>query len=150
MAVGGASRSPEFVTSSYMPGGPGVATSLCIVAHAKQDLSYFCMWECCLFLKRLAHLSGQLANACLEDKGIGLHCSNAKLLFWKEAAYTCCSAQMPSGKDKLAMFQQHSTCECMGCYTRKQGVGTVTESRLKDSTEYSRQHEGVVQGAHWK
>ena len=47
----------------YMPRGPNVATSLCIVSNAKQDLSYFCMWACCTFLKRLARLAGHLANA---------------------------------------------------------------------------------------
>ena len=47
----------------YMPRGPNVAISLCIVSNPKQDLCYICMWECCPFLKRLAYLSVQLANA---------------------------------------------------------------------------------------
>ena len=48
-----------------MPRGPNVATSLCTVSNAKQGLSYFCMWACCPFLKRLARLSGQLARLCM-------------------------------------------------------------------------------------
>ena len=47
----------------YMPRGPNVVISLYIVSNAKQDLSYFCMWACCTFLKRLARLAGHLANA---------------------------------------------------------------------------------------
>ena len=58
--------------SSCMPRGPNVAISLCVVFNAKQDLSYFCMRACCLFLKRLARLSGRLENACLEQQGIDL------------------------------------------------------------------------------
>ena len=45
-----------------MPRGPNVAISLCIVSNAKQDVSYFCIWACCPVLKRLALLSGHLAN----------------------------------------------------------------------------------------
>ena len=60
----------------YMPRGPIVALCLRIVPNAMQDLSYFCMWACCPFLKRLACLSGQLANACLEHKGIALQRSH--------------------------------------------------------------------------
>ena len=48
----------------YMPRGPNVAVSLCIVSNTKQDLSYFCMWACCPCLKRLARLSGHLAKQC--------------------------------------------------------------------------------------
>ena len=59
----------------YMPRCRNVAKSLGIVSHAKQGLSYFCMWACCPFLKRLAHLSDQLANALLEHEGIALDCS---------------------------------------------------------------------------
>ena len=51
------------LTIGYMPQGPNVAICLCIVSNAKQDLSYFYMWVCCPFFKRLARLSGQLANA---------------------------------------------------------------------------------------
>ena len=47
----------------YVPRGPNVAISLCIVSNAKQDLFYFCVCAFCPFLKRLARLSGQLANA---------------------------------------------------------------------------------------
>ena len=50
------------VIFGYMPRGPNVAISLCIVSNAKQDLSYFCMWAWCPFLKRLARLSGHLAK----------------------------------------------------------------------------------------
>ena len=47
----------------YMPRGPNVAMRLCIVSNAKQDPSYFCVCASCPFSKRLARLSGQLANA---------------------------------------------------------------------------------------
>ena len=33
----------------HMPLGPNVATSLCIVSNAQQDLSYLCVWACCPF-----------------------------------------------------------------------------------------------------
>ena len=52
--------------------GPNVAIILWILSSGKQDLSYFCMWACCPFLKHLARLSGQLANACLEHDGSAL------------------------------------------------------------------------------
>ena len=52
------------VMFGYMPRGPNVAIlCLFIVSNAKQDLFYFCTLACCPFLKRLARLSGQLANA---------------------------------------------------------------------------------------
>ena len=46
-----------------MPRGPNEEISVCIVSNAEQNLSYFCMWACCPFLKRLARPEGQLAHA---------------------------------------------------------------------------------------
>ena len=68
-----------FLMRGYMPQRPNVAISLCIASNTKSDLSYFCIWARCPFLKRLARLSGQLENACVEHKGIALDSSNAEL-----------------------------------------------------------------------
>ena len=59
--------------------GPNVAICLCIVCNAKQDLSCFCVWACCPFLKRLARLWDHLENAWLEHEGIALHGDKSKL-----------------------------------------------------------------------
>ena len=44
----------------YMPRGPNVATSLCIVSNAKQDLSYFCMLPLFETPSRLSGTSWQM------------------------------------------------------------------------------------------
>ena len=58
-----------------------MAINLRIVCNAQQDLSYFYTRKCCPFLNHVAHLLGQLTNACLEHQGIAFHCSNTKLGF---------------------------------------------------------------------
>ena len=107
-------RQQQLVMIGYMPRGPEVTISLRIVSSAKRDLSYFCMRACCPFLKRLACLSGQLANACMEHQGIALHCSNTKLGF--EATFECMTEN-----ETAFHFTGVATCEwaksALWCFT---------------------------------